>query len=46
MQGNGAWIFMSHSHQDYDKVRALRNELEKQGHHPLMFFLKCLNDDS
>jgi len=46
MQGEGAWIFMSHSHQDYDKVRALRNELETQGHHPLMFFLKCLNDDS
>jgi NAD(P)-dependent dehydrogenase (short-subunit alcohol dehydrogenase family) len=21
--GQGAWIFMSHSHQDYDKVRAL-----------------------
>ena len=46
MLGEGAWIFMSHSHQDYAKVRALRNELETQGHHPLMFFLKCLNDDS
>jgi TIR domain len=46
MQGEGAWIFMSHSHLDYDKVRALRNELEIQRYHPLMFFLKCLNDDS
>jgi len=42
----GAWIFLSHSHKDFDKVRELRNELEVQGHHPLLFFLKCLNDDS
>src|SRR2546430_8848168 len=42
----GAWIFLSHSHKDFDKVRGLRNELEMQGHHPLLFFLKCLNDDS
>lgn len=42
----GAWIFLSHSNKDFDKVRALRNELEVQGHHPLLFFLKCLDDDS
>lgn len=42
----GAWIFLSHSHKDFDKVRELRNELERQGHHPLLFFLKCLDDDS
>ncbi len=42
----GAWIFLSHSHKDFDQVRALRNELEDLGHHPLMFFLKCLDDDS
>jgi len=42
----GAWIFLSHSHKDFDKVRELRNELEVRGHHPLLFFLKCLNDDS
>ncbi len=42
----GAWIFLSHSHKDFDKVRELRNELEGQGHHPLLFFLKCLDDDS
>ena len=41
----GAWIFLSHSHNDFDNVRKLRNLLEVQGHHPLMFFLKCLNDD-
>jgi hypothetical protein len=42
----GAWIFLSHSNKDFDKVRELRNELEVQGHHPLLFFLKCLGDDS
>jgi hypothetical protein len=42
----GAWIFLSHSHKDFDKVRELRNELEAYEHHPLLFFLKCLDDDS
>ena len=42
----GAWIFLSHSHRDFDQVSRLRNELEVRGHHPLMFFLKCLDDDS
>jgi len=42
----GAWIFLSHSNKDFDKVRDLRNELEARGHHPLLFFLKCLDDDS
>jgi len=42
----GAWIFLSHSHKDFDKVRDLRNELEVQRHHPLLFFLKCLDDTS
>jgi len=41
----GAWIFLSHSHKDYDQVSRVRNHLEEQGHHPLMFFLKCLSDD-
>jgi len=45
-EGTGAWIFLSHSHKDFDKVRELRNKLEAMGHHPLMFFLKCINDDS
>ncbi len=42
----GAWIFLSHSHKDIEKVRFIRNEFEKLGHNPLMFFLKCLNDES
>lgn len=41
----GAWIFLSHSHKDFEKVSDVRNVLEGHGHHPLMFFLKCLGDD-
>lgn len=41
----GAWIFVSHSHHDLEKVREIRNYLEQRGHNPLLFFLKCLNDD-
>lgn len=40
-----AWIFLSHSHKDLDKVRHIRDELERKGHNPLIFFLKCLEDD-
>lgn len=43
--GTGAWIFLSHSHKDFEKVRGIRNELERRGHRPLMFFLKCLEND-
>lgn len=42
----GAWIFVSHSLRDWEKVRQVRNLLEDRGHKPLLFFLKCLNDDS
>lgn len=42
---SGAWVFVSHSHRDLEQVREIRNELEKRGHNPLLFFLKCLNDD-
>ena len=42
----GAWIFLSHSHKDVSEVRAVRDALERKGHNPLMFFLKCLDDDS
>ncbi len=46
METGGAWIFLSHSNQDFDAVRRLRNELEAMGHHPLLFFLKCMDDNS
>jgi TIR domain len=42
----GAWVFISHSHRDLDKVRRVRNALEERGHNPLLFFLKCLGDHS
>ncbi len=42
----GAWIFVSHSHRDLQAVRRVRDALESKGHQPLLFFLKCLDDDS
>jgi len=42
----GAWVFVSHSHHDFEKVREIRNAFEAEGHKPLLFFLKCLEDDS
>ena len=42
---NEIWVFLSHSNKDYEKVRQVRNLLEEQEFRPLMFFLKCLNDD-
>ena len=41
---NRGWIFISHSHQDVDLVRWIRNHFEKLGFEPLMFYLKCLSD--
>lgn len=45
MKNKEIWIFLSHSNVDYDKVCKVRNMLEEQGLRPIMFFLKCLNDD-
>lgn len=45
MEKDGGWIFISHSHQDIGVVREIRNQLEEAGFEPLLFFLKCLNDD-
>ena len=42
----GGYLFLSHSHADIEKVRGIRNSLEKAGFEPLCFYLKCLNDDS
>lgn len=41
----GSWIFISHSHRDLKKVRQIRNYLELKGANPLLFFLKCLEED-
>ena len=35
----------SHSPRDLEKVRRIRNELERRGRNPLRFFLKCLEVD-
>lgn len=40
------WVFLSHSHMDVDIVRKIRNRFEEQGFEPLMFYLKCLNDEN
>lgn len=45
MNNNEIWVFLSHSNKDYEKVRQVRNMLEKQSLRPLMFFLNCLNDE-
>jgi len=37
---------VSHSHRDLEKVREIRNELERRGCNPLLFFLKCLDADN
>ncbi len=45
LHNKGIWVFLSHSNEDYEKVRKVRNLLEEQELRPIMFFLKCLNDD-
>lgn len=42
---NEIYVFLSHSHYDYEKVRVVRDLLEEEGFRPLMFFLKCLEKD-
>ena len=39
-------IFLSHSHKDQDKVRKIRDILESLECEPLIFFLKCLDDEN
>lgn len=45
-KSKGGFIFLSHSHEDIEKVRKIRNGLEDGGFEPLCFYLKCLTDDS
>ncbi len=35
-------FFISHSNRDIEKVSEIRNELERRGHNPVLFFLKCM----
>lgn len=36
------WIFLSHSSEDFERVRQIRNYLEEKSLRPLLFYLKCL----
>ena len=38
------WIFISHSSQNYEDVKIVRNYLEENGFSALMFYLKSLED--
>lgn len=42
----GGWVFISHSHQDINLIRKIRNHLENLGFEPIMFYLKCLSEDN
>lgn len=42
---SNAWVFVSHSNKDFEKIRYVRNKLEMYGFKPLLFFMKCLEDD-
>ena len=46
INNNGSWIFISHSSDDIEKIRIIRNEFEKYGQNPLAFHLRCLNTDT
>lgn len=39
-----AWVFVSHSTKDLEKVRRVRDAIEEAGGEPILFFLKCLGD--
>jgi hypothetical protein len=47
LEADGVWIFVSHSNLDLTEARQIRDALEKDGHNPLLFFLKGLqkNDE-
>ena len=45
MEKEVVYVFISHSHKDIEKVRIIRNFLEKLNSEPLLFFLKSLTDE-
>ncbi len=45
-EGVGAWLFLSRSNKDFEKVREIRNELVNRGQKPTMFYLECLENDN
>lgn len=49
MNGNdiaeGFWVFVSHSTKDFERVRLVRNALEESGFRPILFYLKCMENE-
>lgn len=45
INSSNAWVFIFHSNKDFDKIIHVRNKLEALHYKPLLFFLKCLDDD-
>ena len=43
---NSISVFLSHSHKDIDRVRKIRDVLEMLNCEPIVFYLKCLDDDN
>lgn len=42
--GEGGYVFVSHSHHDIKDVREIRNYLEGEGLEPILFYLKSMDD--
>lgn len=38
-------MFVSHSTKDFERVRLVRNALEDSGFRPILFYLKCMEDE-
>lgn len=43
--GKGGYVFISHSHKDIRIVREIRNLFEENGFEPILFYLKCMDQD-
>lgn len=41
----GFWVFISHSTKDFERVRLVRNALEDSGFRPILFYLKCMENE-
>ncbi len=46
MEMTSKTVFLSHSTKDIEKARKIRDILEELGYDPLLFHLKCLDDDN
>lgn len=42
----GFWVFVSHSTKDFERVCLVRNALEDSGFRPILFYLKCLENEN